>query len=355
MDSENNLYYADSETDTCAGMDLGTCPGMALQECAPAAAAHAPGARLAQKLADVAVQALIGEAELTPKPALVDRRGGGAHRDLDLQLMRRSARSLHPGFVAMAQTAYQRAPEQSLREELARIGRDTEQAMLAVTNGSNAHRGAIWVLGLLIAAAASTSSRKAEILAATAGRIALHTDRFAPQPQQQRQPQQRQPQQQPSSPLSNGERMRRRYGVRGARGEAQDGFPHVVAIALPALRQTRARGGNETHARLDALLAIMVSLEDTCLLHRGGGAALLIAQSGAREVLVAGGSATPDGLKRLLALDAALLARNASPGGAADLLSAALFLDRLEQDENLSNTESGILSYPPDASPAYLE
>jgi triphosphoribosyl-dephospho-CoA synthase len=328
MDSENNLYYADADVHARIGMDIDTCLDVTLQDIAAPTVAHAPCARLANKLAAAAVEALIGEAELTPKPALVDRRGSGAHRDLDLALMRRSAQSLRPGFAAMAHVAYRQAPEQPLREELARIGRATEHAMLAVTNGSNAHRGAIWVLGLLVAAAASTSDRKPETLAATAGRIALHADRFAPQPQLQSQA---------SSSLSNGERMRRRYGVRGARGEAQAGFPHVVAIALPALRQTRRRGGNETHARLDALLAIMVSLDDTCLLHRGGGTALLIAQIGAREALAAGGSATREGLKRLLALDAALLARNASPGGAADLLSAALFLDRLERDEDLSH------------------
>jgi triphosphoribosyl-dephospho-CoA synthase len=276
------------------------------------------GARLAQRLADAAVNALICEAELTPKPALVDRRGSGAHRDLHLGLMRRSAHSLRPGFAAMARAAYRRGPEQSLREELGRIGRDTEHTMLAVTNGSNAHRGAIWVLGLLAAAAASATDRKAENLAAAAGRIACYDDRFAP------------------PPASNGERMLRRYGVRGARGEAQDGFPHVVAVALPALRKARGRGCGEDNARLDALLAIMVSLDDTCLLHRGGRAALLLAQNGASAVLAAGGSATEDGMQRLLALDAALLACNASPGGAADLLAAALFLDHIERDEILS-------------------
>jgi triphosphoribosyl-dephospho-CoA synthase len=276
------------------------------------------GARLAQHLADAAVNALICEAELTPKPALVDRRGSGAHRDLHLGLMRRSAHSLRPGFAAMARAAYRRGPEQSLREELGRIGRDTEHTMLAVTNGSNAHRGAIWVLGLLAAAAASATDRKAEDLAAAAGRIARYADRFAP------------------PPASNGERMLCRYGVRGARGEAQDGFPHVVAVALPALRKARASGCGEDNARLDALLAIMVSLDDTCLLHRGGRAALLLAQNGAGAVLAAGGSATEDGMQRLLALDAALLACNASPGGAADLLAAALFLDHIERDDVLS-------------------
>lgn len=35
-------------------------------------------ASLAERLADLAVDALIDEADLSPKPALVDRRGSGA-------------------------------------------------------------------------------------------------------------------------------------------------------------------------------------------------------------------------------------------------------------------------------------
>ena len=42
---------------------------------------------LAEQLADLAVDALIDEADLSPKPALVDRRGNGAHNDLHLGLM----------------------------------------------------------------------------------------------------------------------------------------------------------------------------------------------------------------------------------------------------------------------------
>lgn len=45
-----------------------------------------------QLLASLAVEALIDEVNLTPKPALVDRRGSGAHNDLTLELMERSAK-----------------------------------------------------------------------------------------------------------------------------------------------------------------------------------------------------------------------------------------------------------------------
>lgn len=48
----------------------------------------------AEWLARTATQCLIDEARLSPKPGLVDSRGNGAHHDLSLALMERSAHSL---------------------------------------------------------------------------------------------------------------------------------------------------------------------------------------------------------------------------------------------------------------------
>ena len=186
--------------------------------------------------------------------------------------------------------------------------------MMSATDGGNAHRGAIWALGLLVAAAAQRrSDRNATGIAAEAAALARLPDRYAPRP------------------LSNSERARLRYGAAGARGESQAAFPHAIHIGLPTLRAARARGVPEDRARLDALMAIMASLDDTCLLHRGGFAALETAKAGARAVLAAGGTATPAGSDRLHHLHAELMGRWASPGGSADLLAVTLFLDRLER------------------------
>ena len=277
--------------------------------------------RRALQLADLAVDVLEAEAMLTPKPGLVDARGSGAHRDLDLPRMLKSAASLHGTFLDMATAAAGQEPDQALREQLARIGRCGERGMFAATGGSNAHRGAIWVLGLLVAARAiqgeigphGETGPHAEAspreTAALAARIAAFPDRHAP------------------AQDSHGARVCRRYGVEGARGEAVAGFPHVVDVGLPAMWAARAQGADETCARLDALVAIMATLDDTCLLHRGGLAALEAAQRGARDTLMAGGSSSAAGRRALLRLDAELVERNASPGGCADLLAACIFLD----------------------------
>lgn len=264
---------------------------------------------LADRLADLAVDALIDEADLSPKPALVDRRGNGAHDDLHLGLMHASALSLWPMFKEMAEAAIEFGEVGlPLREALGRLGREGEQAMLATTGGVNTHRGAIWALGLLTAAAA-LDSRDVTLNAA---RLALLDDRFAPRP------------------MSHGAQVAQRYGVRGAREEAQLGFPSVVQRGLPQLRKSRLQNAGEQNARLDALLAIMTELADTCVLYRAGPQGLRTMQHGAQAVLDAGGSATLAGRRQLHELDTQLLALNASPGGAADLLAACLFIDRLD-------------------------
>jgi triphosphoribosyl-dephospho-CoA synthase len=74
----------------------------------------------------------------------------------------------------------------------------------------------------------------------------------------------------------------------------------------------------------------MSTLDDTCLLYRGGGPALETAKLGAREVLALGGSNSPSGMARLFQLDKDLIKLHASPGGSADLLAATLFLDSLD-------------------------
>jgi triphosphoribosyl-dephospho-CoA synthetase len=122
------------------------------RHCSPRAAERS------RLLASLASQALIAEAELTPKPGLVDRRGSGAHSDLSLDLMRLSATVLQPYFVAMSSTSVGRDADSVLRQDLAAIGREAECLMYKVTCGINTHKGAIWNLGLLIAAAARRES-----------------------------------------------------------------------------------------------------------------------------------------------------------------------------------------------------
>jgi len=263
-------------------------------------------------LADYAVDALVDEAMLTPKPGLVDMRGSGAHSDLTWLLMCRSACALRPAFLRMAEAGAGIDDVALLRRRIGAIGRDAESTMMAATGGVNTHRGAIWALGLLVTAAA----RGREGIPERAGALARIDDPGAP-----------------AQTGNKGELACRTHQVGGARAQARAGFPAVVHAALPMLRLSRARGDGEAQARVNALLAVMAGLDDTCLLARGGRHALDATQAGARRVLDLNGIATAPGRAALDQLEASMRALHVSPGGAADLLAAALLLDRIEREQ----------------------
>ena len=266
-------------------------------------------------LADLAVSALMDEATLSPKPGLVDLRSRGAHRDMDWLLMCHSARALHPTFRALAEAGRRITGPLTLRVRIGQIGRQGEAAMLQATGGVNTHRGAIWALGLLVTAAGQRDGDATpEAVARRAGAIARFPDRFAP-----------------SRTGNKGEIACRRYGVGGARAQAQANFPHVIHLALPCLRNSRMRGDDELTARLNCLVALIAELDDTCVLSRGGASALATVQAGAARVLAEGGAGSVAGKHALRSLERMVSEMNVSPGGAADLLAATLFLDRLVQ------------------------
>lgn len=240
------------------------------------------------------MDALTGQLALAPKPGLPDPRDLGARTTrVDHCSLRWSAKELAPGLAAMAAAARRTGePTPGLRTELGAIGRCTEHSVSLAGGG---HRGALWALGLLVAAAALDPRAAAREVAASAKRIAAHPDRRVP----------RRP--------SRGSTVSANYGATGARGEARAGFPHIWR-ALDALTVARSTGATETEARLNALLTVMSTLQDTELLHTAGPFGLRHVQAG-REALHA--------------LDADLHARAWSPRGSAGLLAGALFLDSL--------------------------
>ena len=270
-----------------------------------------PNPASAPRIADLAHRALIDELEAYPKPGLVSPVDSGSHRDMDAETLRRSAGAIAPFFADLVRAGAAEAPLSDLR----RIGLNAEAAMLAATGGVNAHRGAIFSLGLICAAAgrAGETALSAEARAEQVG--ALWGNEIA---------------RRPASPVTHGGRASLRYGVGGASAEAAAGFPAVREVGLPALRRGRNLApGDGQAARIQCLFALMAELDDTNLLHRGGPEGLDFAQSSARAFLDAGGVGAAGWRERALALHRAFVEARLSPGGAADLLAVTLFLDSL--------------------------
>ena len=269
------------------------------------------------RLAAAAAEALLAELETWPKPGLVSHVDSGSHRNMDAATFRSSIMAIQPSYRALAAAGAAGAG----MEELRQIGVESERVMLLATGGVNTHRGAIFGLGLLCAAAGVASS-------STTPRTGL---RRAARPSLGVIVRQRWGSAIVRGPIplhSHGTNALRRFGAGGARAQAAAGFPHAYGIGIPGLKAGRVLApGDAEAARVQAFFALLASLEDTNLLHRGGLVGLDFARSVANGFLRDGGVGQSGWRTRAAAIHRAFVDRNLSPGGCADLLAMSVFLE----------------------------
>ena len=120
-------------------------------------------------------------------------------------------------------------------------------------------------------------------------------------------------------------------GCRGVRGEAAAGFPSVRDCSLPMLRNALDEGHSLNDAGAEALLHLILCVEDTTLLKRcGGREARDLEREKIRQLLT-----TETALEAAARLDADWSARGLSAGGCADLLGCACFLLFIENGSDI--------------------
>ena len=291
---------------------------------APSVAARAPGPRAvppsgranAQSVHDLgraAVAALHDELTLAPKPGLVTPFSNGSHRDMDVRTFMRSISALRRYFVVIARLGADGAPFSALE----RAGIEAEARMRCATGGVNTHRGAIFLLGLLSAAAGAVVGSGQ---APTPARIrATLMDRWGDALRARAN--------RPST-LPGGIAARR-LGLRSASEEAALGFPVLFETGIPAMRSALERGLSRERAQLDTLIHLMAVLDDSNLAHRGGLDGLRFVQRAARGFIDSGGASRLDAKLRTEALATELESRWLSPGGSADMLAAVCWMVRI--------------------------
>jgi len=186
--------------------------------------------------------------------------------------------------------------------------------MFAATNGVNTHKGAIFLLGALCFSAGRRSARRESLVADAVARDAGAVCRGV------------------TRELGGGAgRAFSRYGAAGARGEAEAGYPGAVSVALPAYAAACAHGSCERDAWLLALLALIGELEDANVLARCGAETAAWLRRTSRALAAAHPSGGAALIESIVSLDGECRRRNASPGGAADLLACTAFLRSLER------------------------
>lgn len=270
-------------------------------------------AEAADAVGSCAERALFAEVCTTPKPGLVDRRNNGSHSDMALATFADSIHALSPWFPAFYRAGWSCDEPRRLFQTLRALGIEAQREMYAGTGGVNTHKGSVFSFAVLCGAlGALQASRRApctlSALRETCRGVAacsladFRTD----------------------TPDTAGLRCYREHALRGARGEAAQGFPSVTECALPALRLWLERGADLNVAAVAALLLLIARVDDTNMIHRGG------AQEAKRrreEAAAVYDALTVDTILPTAAmLDEDYIRAHLSPGGCADLLALTLFL-----------------------------
>ena len=300
-------------------------------------------------LAELAERALRMELDTPMKPGLVGPDSVGAHKDMDYGVMRKGIAAIRPFFpqMALAETP----------DELRQLGIDAEAAMLAATGGVNTHRGAIFALGLALNAAWRLFVRRMEsadneqVMQRCLGEMSQSISRKSLNDSELH-----------STAQSHGAEAVKKYGVKGARELAAEGYQALFEDWLPYYRNLQisplaslgrndnetslgrndnktslgrndnetslGRNGNapchfERSREICTLLRIMATLDDTCVIHRAGYAR---AQAIKAE---AGAMAEHFDMDSLKAMCERYAAEGISPGGAADMLALTIFMDSI--------------------------
>jgi len=256
-------------------------------------------------IASLAYQALIQEVQTTPKPGLVDLQNSGSHRDMDLYTFINSAKSLRQYFYEAVAIGKENLSPADTFAKLRAAGMAAEKAMFAATGGINTHKGAIFTMGLLCAAAT-----RQDIFGFCAAMTAGITQQdFGGITEE--------------NAVTAGQKLYVRHGITGIRGQAEKGFPAVRYVGLPMLTAGLEKGLSLNDAGCAALLHILCAVEDTNLIARSD---VPTAQRVVEHITaILEDTPYPTG-DTLDALDRWLIEKNLSPGGSADLLAATYFL-----------------------------
>lgn len=280
---------------------------------------------------DLSLKSMLYEVTVAPKPGLVDRFNSGAHRDMDIFTFIDSSLSLSTYFYDCVKLGYEFDGNDytNILKALRPIGIKAEEKMFMATNGVNTHKGLIFSLGI-ISAAAGTIYRKTN-------NICIHplemsnlvkeitkglTEELLSLENK--------------SNLTYGEKLYKKYGAKGIRGEVESGFSTVLKYSLPELKYLIEDTKYHINDILvNVLLNLMAKTEDSNILGRHDMETLNYVQENSQHALELGGYLTDEGRKYVKEMDKNFIENNISPGGSADLLAITIMLYMLEVGDDM--------------------
>ncbi len=268
----------------------------------------------ADLIAENAVKALMYEVLVTPKPGLVDRYDNGSHRDMDVFTFTDSACSMYDYFRECATVATQNseAPPSVTFSKIRYLGMAAQAKSEARTGGVNAHKGAVFSLGIMAAAVSYVISKggqanSLDVLSVAAEMAGGALSDFEDS----------------NSSQSTGKTLYNKNKIKGIRGEAALGYPTVREHALPILKKACENGHDLNTAGLFALASLIANVEDTNIIKRSSYETLEAVRARFKAAL---SKENLDINEFMTEQNEQFIALNISPGGCADLLAVAFFI-----------------------------
>lgn len=254
------------------------------------------------RLAEVIKQSLLAELNLENKFGLVTPTSQGSHTDLNYEIMLKSQDAITPYLVRLFWTGFDSYGIKDLLSKLRPIGMEAEKAMFD-TAKTNTYKGFIFVSGALLASVGyllsvgrgdfdGIFSTTAKICHGITKELEYENGAF-------------------------GIAAYKNYKITGVRGHAEQGFY--------AVRQAEKIIGGDTSSEnlLKTLCYIVGNIDDTVLLKRSGSLQKYLYFKDRIS------SVNITDRKQLKSLNEECIQNNISIGGSADVLAAAIMMNKL--------------------------
>jgi len=278
-------------------------------------------AAIVKRLTSLALNALLYEISLTPKPGLVDKFSNGSHGDMSYRTFIDSSAAISTWFGSLVHAgfSFQESDFTKALPILRVIGLRMESAMFEATENVNTQKGIIFLMGLSLFACGKLFSENDRFQAEQFRSIISDICKDIVKNELVNISQ---------TGKSHGEDIFRKYGFSGARGEAESGFRTVFELGLPQLNGTEKLNDE---MMIKCFLAIVSKNDDTNILYRRGPIVLSAFQDLCKNALgnfdEPNYSAVIDFCKN----------ENISPGGSADLLAVTIFVWSVINDPVFTN------------------
>ena len=276
--------------------------------------------QIAKKLSSFALQAILREISLTPKPGLVDKFSNGSHHDMSFQTFVDSSASISVRFeeLVLAGFSFDNQDFSTALPLIRKIGLQMEGAMYEATGNVNTQKGIIFLMGLSLFAF---------------GMLYARQERFDPDSFQNliknicKDLVRKELVKTIHPAKSHGEEIFLKYGLSGARGEAESGFQTVFDQAWPLL----ASATELDDTLLTRCFLAMASVsQDTNILFRKG---IVVLEEFQRHCKIAFEDFNDENYREVIEYCSK---ERISPGGSADLLAVSIFIWSVAHAESLN-------------------